>query len=81
MDLFGIVSFVHDIELRRSGPVTLFEKLFSVRDVMDRMPGDLQTGDDLLIRVNRDGSFQEPFSGFPGSPGIGVAGVRTGESG
>jgi hypothetical protein len=52
MDLFGIVSFVHDIKMRRSGPVTLFEEFFSVRNIMDRVLGDLETGDDLFFRVN-----------------------------
>ena len=81
MHLFRIISFIHDIELRRSGPVTLFEEFFSMRNIMDGVLGDLQTGNDLLIRVNRDRSFQESFSGFSGSPGIIMTGVRTGESG
>jgi hypothetical protein len=67
MDLFGIVSFVHDIEVRRSGSVTLFEEFLGMRNIMDRMLGDLQTSDNLLIHVNGDGCFQESFSGFPGS--------------
>jgi len=69
MDLFGVVTFVHDIEVRGSGSVTLFEEFLGMRDIMDRMLGDLQTGDNLLIGINRDGCFQESFSGFPGSPG------------
>ena len=48
---------------------------------MDRMLGDLQTRDNLSISINRDRSFQEPFSRFTGSPGIVVAGIRTGEPG
>jgi len=59
----------------------MFEEFFSMRDIMDRMLGDLQTGDDLLIRVNRDRSFQESFSGLTSSPGLIMTGVRTGESG
>jgi hypothetical protein len=51
------------------------------RDIMDRMLGDLQTGDNLEIGINGNECFQELFSGFPGSPGIVVAGVRTRESG
>ena len=81
MDLFGVVTFVHDIEVRRSGSVTLLEEFLGMRNVMDRMLGDLQTGDNLLIRVNGDGCFQESFSGFTGSPRIVVAGVRAGEPG
>jgi len=81
VNFFGVVSFVHDIEARVSDPVTLFQKFFGVRDVMDRMLGDLQTGDNLSIGINRDQGFQESFSLFTGSPGIVVAGVRTGEPG
>ena len=54
MDLFRVVCFVHDIEVRWSGPMTLFEESFGVNAIMDRMLGDLQTGDDLLIRIDRD---------------------------
>jgi len=42
-----------------SDPMTLFQEFFGVRDIMDRMLGDLQTGDDLPIGINRDRSFQE----------------------
>jgi hypothetical protein len=70
MDLFGVVSFIHDIEIRMSDPVTLFQEFFSVRNIMDRMLGDLQTGDDLSIGIDGDGSFQESFFRFTGSPGI-----------
>jgi hypothetical protein len=76
MDLFGVVTFVHDIEVGRSGSVTLFEKFLGMRDIMDRMLGDLQTGNNLLLGINRDRCFQESFSGFPGSPGIIVAGIE-----
>ena len=62
-----------------SDPVTLFQEFFSVRDIMDRMLRYLQTGDNLSISINRDRRFQEPFSRFTGSPGIVMAGVRTGE--
>jgi hypothetical protein len=75
MDLFRIVSFVHDVELGMSDPVTMSKEFFGVGNVMDRMLGDLQTGDNLLIRINGNRGFQESFSCFPGSPGIVVAGV------
>ena len=52
-----------------------------MRDIMDRMLGDLQTGDNLLLGINGDGCFQESVSGFSGSPRIVVAGVRTRKSG
>jgi hypothetical protein len=81
MNFFGIISFIHDIEVRRSDPVALFKEFFSVRNIVDRMPGDLQTGDNLLISVNRNRSFQEAFSRFTGSPGIIVAGIRAGKPG
>jgi hypothetical protein len=32
-----------------SDPVTSFQEFFGVRDIMDRMLGYLQTGDNLLI--------------------------------
>jgi hypothetical protein len=81
MDLFGVVSFVHNVEVRMSDPVTLFQEFFSVRDIMDRMVGDLHAGDDLSISINGYRGFQEPFSRFAGSPGIVMAGVRAGEPG
>jgi len=52
-----------------------------MNDIMDWILRNLQTGDNLLIGINGDGCFQESFSGFPGSPGIVVAGVRAGEPG
>ena len=62
------------------GPVALFQESFSVKNIMDRMLGDLETGDDLLISINRDRCFQKPFSRFTGSPGIVVAGVPARET-
>ena len=64
-----------------SDSVTLFQEFLSMRDIVDRMLGDFQTGDNLSISANRDRGFQESFSGLTGSPGIIVAGVRAGESG
>ena len=81
MHLFRIISFFHDMEVRSSDPVALFGEFFSVRDIVDRMPGDHQTGDNLLISVDRNRSFQEAFSRFTGSPGIVVAGVGAGKPG
>ena len=81
MDLFGVASFVHDIMVRMSDTVTLFQKFFGMQDIMDRMLIYFQTGDNLSIRINRYRGFREPFSGLTGSPGIVVAGVRAGEPG
>jgi hypothetical protein len=55
--------------------VTLNEKFFSVRDIMNRLLRDLEPGNDLLISIDGDRSFEESFSGFPGSPGIIGTGV------
>ncbi len=81
MDFFRIVSFIQDIKVRTPDLVALFQEFFSMRYIMDRTLGDLQAGDDLLIRIKGDRGFQEPFSRFTGSPGIVVAGVRAGEPG
>ena len=70
VNIFRIISFIEDISIRLSRSVTLNEEFFRMRDVMDRLLGDLEPGDDLTIRINRDRGFQESFSGFPGSPGI-----------
>lgn len=63
-----------------SESVTFFQEFLSVGNVMDRMLGYLETGDNLSISIDRDGCFQEPFSGFTSSPGIVVTGIRAGES-
>ena len=52
MDLFGVVTFVHDIEVRLSESVTLLQEFFGVRNVMNRMLRDLETIDNLSIGVN-----------------------------
>lgn len=46
------------------------EEFFRVRNIMDRLLGDLESGYDLSVSVDRDRGFQESFSGFSGSPGI-----------
>nr|WP_292369146.1 hypothetical protein [Methanoregula sp. UBA64] len=51
MALFRVISFVHDIEIRVSISAILFEEFHGMRDIIDRMLGDLQAGYDLLIRV------------------------------
>jgi len=42
MNLFGVVSIAHDIEVRMSESVTVFQKFLGVRDIIDRMLGYLQ---------------------------------------
>jgi hypothetical protein len=48
--------------------MTLNEKFFRMRDIMDRLLGDLEPGNDLSISIDRDSGFQESFSSFSGSP-------------
>ena len=81
VDFFRILSFVHDIVVGLSGSVRSFQEFFSVRDIVDRVLGYLQTRDDLKRSIDGNRSFQEPFSGLTGSPGIVVAGVRASKPG
>jgi hypothetical protein len=62
-------------------PVALFQEFFSVRDIVDRVLGDLETGDNLSTSINRDRGFQESLSRFTGSLGIIMAGIRAGKTG
>ncbi len=68
MDVFGIVTIIHDADFGFSGSVTVFDQGFSMRDIMNRMLRDFQRCDDLLIGIDSDGSFQEPFSYLTRSP-------------
>jgi len=68
MDIFRIVSLIHDMEIRFSGSVTLPEVLFCVENIMDRMLGDLQSSDNLLSCIDRNRGFQELFRRFSSSP-------------
>jgi hypothetical protein len=68
MDFFRVVTFVHDVEVRSFSSVALFQEFFSVRDIVDRVLRDLQTGDNLVRSINGNRGFQEPFSRFTGSP-------------
>lgn len=81
MDLFGVVSFIYDIEVRMSDSVTFFSGVFQRADIMNWMLVHFQTIDNLSISINRDRCFQEPFSCFTCSSGIAVVGVRAGEPG
>jgi hypothetical protein len=70
VNIFRIVSFIEDIGIRLSRSVALNEKFFGVRNIMNRLLGDLEPGNELPVSIDGDRGFQEPFSGFPGSPGI-----------
>jgi len=70
VNIFRIVSFIEDIGIRFSRSVTLNEEFFRMRDIMDRLLGDLEPGNDLPVSIDRDRCFQKSFSGFTGSPGI-----------
>jgi len=80
VNLFRIVSFIDDVDLRLSRSVTLNEEFFRMGNIVDRVLGDLESGNDLPISIDGDRSFQESFSGFPGSPGIIRTGIRTGKT-
>ena len=43
---------------------------------MNRLLRDLEPGNDLMIRINRNRGFQEAFPGFSGPPGIIRAGIK-----
>jgi hypothetical protein len=68
VNIFRIVSFIEDIGIRFSRSVTLNEEFFRMRDIMNRLLGDLEPGDDLSASIDGDRGFQESFSGFSGSP-------------
>ena len=48
--------------------MTLFQEFLGVRYFMDRILGDLQTGDDLTISINRDRGFQKRNADEPLEP-------------
>jgi hypothetical protein len=80
MDLFGVISFIRDVKIRMPDPVALFQEFFGVR-ISWTGCWDIFRPLIMSISIDRDRCFQEPFSGFTGSPGIVVAGVRAGEPG
>lgn len=41
MDIFGVVSIVHDIEVRTPESMTLLQEFFGVRDIINRVLRDL----------------------------------------
>jgi len=44
----------HDIEIRMFESLTLLQEFFGMRNIMDRMLRDLETGDNLSIGIDRD---------------------------
>jgi hypothetical protein len=70
VNIFRIVSFIEDIGIRLSRSVTLNEEFFRMRDIMNRLLGDLEPGNGLPVGIDGDRGFQESFSGFTGSLGI-----------
>ena len=75
LNIISTVSFVHEITIRRPVSVTVEEVFFGVNNVVNRVLGDLQAGNNLTICIHRDRRFQELFSRFTGFLGIRVAGV------
>jgi hypothetical protein len=65
MDFFRIISFIQDIKVRTPNLVALFQEFFSMRYIMDRMLGDLQAGDDLLIISTEIEVFRNLFLVLP----------------
>lgn len=80
-ELFRIVSFIEHVRVRFSGSVTLNEKFFSVRNIVNRMLRDFEAGYNLTTSINGNRCFQESLSCFSGPPGIIRACVRAGRPG
>jgi len=59
--------------------MTLNEEFFRMRNVVNRLLGDLEPGNDLPIGIDGDRCFEKSFSGFAGSPGIIGTGIGTGK--
>jgi len=80
VNILRIVSFIEDVGIRLSRSVTLNKEFFRMGDIVDRLLGDLEPGDDLPIGIDGDRSFQESFAGFSGSPGIIGTCIGTGKT-
>jgi hypothetical protein len=52
VNIFRIVSFIEDVGLRFSRSMTLNEEFFRMRDIMDRLLGDLEPGNDLSVGID-----------------------------
>lgn len=70
VNIFRIVPFIEDVGIRLSRLVTLNEEFFCMKDIMNQLLRNLESGDDLSVSIDRDRCFKESFPGFPGSLGI-----------
>ena len=52
VNIFRVISFIEDVDLRFSRSVTLNEEFFRMRDIMDRLLGDLEPGNGLSISID-----------------------------
>jgi len=52
VNIFRVISFIEDVGLRFSRSVTLNEEFFRMRDIMDRLLGDLEPGNDLSVSID-----------------------------
>jgi len=80
MDIFGVVAFIQDVAGRSPRPVTGCQEIFGMRNIVNRVLRNLESGDDLLLGVHRYRGLDEPFSGLSGPPGIVGTRIRTRES-
>jgi hypothetical protein len=64
VDIFRVVCFVQDMDVRMSGTVTLFEEFHSMRNVMDRVLGDFKADDNLSVSTEID-VFRNCFRVLP----------------
>ena len=81
MHFLGVVSAVHDVTIRSLEFMTFFQKYKCMLGLMDPVFGYHEPGDELLIGINSDGSFQEMFSHLTGPDGIIMTGITAGEPG
>ena len=52
VNIFRVISFIEDVGLRFSRSVTLNEEFFHMRDIIDRLLGDLEPGNDTSISID-----------------------------
>lgn len=62
----GRVSPIHNIIIRSFGSVIFFQKYISVLGLMDPVFGNHKPGNELLVGIDDDRSFQEMFSHLTG---------------
>ena len=81
MHFLGVVSAVHDVTIRSLEFMTFFQKYKCMLGLMDPVFGYHEPGDELLIGIDSDGSFQEMFSHLAGPEGVIMTGIPAGEPG